>query len=192
MATKKRTERPERSERTERTEGLPKDVMAGGIFKGLASLVERLGELAEAGEQISKNTEFKAGEAGGKEIKGVYGFSVKMGIGKEGSSFKVEPFGNVGRPEETSVNRGKEAAVHEVREPIVDVFEEETHTLIVIEMPGVSKDDLSVEVEGDIVTIGAEKAGKKYHKEILLGAPVQKKKMTITSNNGVFEIKFRK
>ena len=192
MATKKRTERPERSERTERTEGLPKDVMAGGIFKGLASLVERLGELAEAGEQISKSTEFKTSGAGGKEIKGVYGFSVKMGIGKEGSSFKVEPFGNVGRPEESPAGGSKEAAVHEVREPIVDVFEEDAYTLIVIEMPGVAKDDLSVEVVDDIVTIGAERAGKRYHKEILLSAPVQKKKMTITSNNGVFEIKFKK
>lgn len=165
------------------------DVTTGGIFKGLATLVERLGALAEAGEQISRNAEFKAG---GKEIKGVYGFSVKMGLGKEGSSFKVEPFGNVGRPEESGTARGREAAVHEVREPIVDVFEEDACTLIVVEMPGVAKEDLTVEVEDDIVTIAAERGGKKYHKEILLSAPVNKKKKTVTSNNGVFEIKFRK
>lgn len=165
------------------------DVTTGGIFKGLATLVERLGELAEAGEKISRSGELKAG---GRELKGVYGFSVKMGLGKEGSSIKVEPFGNVGRPEEAAAGRRREAAVHEVREPIVDVFEEEAFTLIVVEMPGVAREDLSIEVEDDIVTISAERGGKKYHKEILLEAPVNEKKKTVTSNNGVFEIKFRK
>lgn len=176
---------------TERRSGLPTDLPAGGIFKGLATLVERLGELAEAGEELSKRAE---GEIGGKEIKGVYGFSVKMGLGK-GGTFQVEPFGNVGRAGKAWAPEGepeKEVPIQEVREPIVDLFEEEKHTTIVLEMPGIGKDDLSVDVKDDIVTIEAKRGEKRYRKEVLLTKPVNKKKMTIASNNGVFEIRFRK
>lgn len=187
MATRKKSERKS---------SLPQDVAAGGILKGLATLVERLGELAEAGEEIARTTEV---QRGGREIKGVYGFSVKMGIGKEGSSFHVEPFGNVGKPDTApapspSVPRKvkREAPVHEVREPIVDVFDEEKHTLVVVEMPGVAREDVSVEVEGDIVTIEAKRGTVRYRKEVLLPAPASKKKMSLSSSNGVFELKFRK
>lgn len=178
--------------RTERESATPPEVHAGGIFKGLATLVERLGDLAAAGEEIAKKTE---GELGGKEIKGVYGFSVKVGIGKEAGTFHVEPFGNMGRGD-WGHGRGapaeREVAVHEVREPIVDLFEEEKHTTIVLEMPGVGKDEVTVEVKDDIVTIAAERGEKKYRKEVLLTKPVSKKKMTIKSNNGVFEIEFKR
>lgn len=151
----------------------------GGIFKGLADLVEKLGDLAETGEELSKTGEIRGL---GKNVKGIYGVNVKVGLGGEG--VKVEPFGNIRREEKTG-----ESVVQEIREPIVDVFEEKDLTLVVAEMPGVSAEDVRLEVKDDLLTLYAERKDKKYRKEILLPRPYSKEKMVISCNNGILEIK---
>jgi len=153
----------------------------GGVFKGLADLIEKLGDLAEKGEQLKKGE----GEIHHRDVKGVYGFSVKVGLGdKGGKEVKVEPFGNVHR-DDTS---GK-TVVREIREPVVDVFEEKDHTLVVAEMPGISTKDVKLTVKDDLLTIYAEKRDKKYRKEILLPRSYSPEKMKMTCNNGILEIK---
>ncbi|MDP3182075.1 MAG: gas vesicle protein GvpH [Desulfobaccales bacterium] len=152
----------------------------GGVFKGLADLIEKLGDLAEKGEQLKKSGEFQQ-----KDLKGVYGFSVKVGLGEKGEKgVKVEPFGNVRRDARTG-----ETTVQEIREPIVDVFEEKDHILIVGELPGISTKDVRLEVQDDLLTIYAEKKDKKYRKEILLPRSYPKEKMEVSCNNGILEIK---
>jgi len=155
----------------------------GGILGGLADLVEKLSDLAEKGEEMSKSGEFQSG--GEKGIKGVYGFSVKMGLGRDGG-IKVEPFGNIHRDAKSG-----EATVEENREPVIDVFEEEDHTLIVAEMPGISVGDVKLEVEDDLLTIHAEHGDKKYYKEVLLSQNYSREKIDISCNNGIIEIKCR-
>ena len=153
----------------------------GGVFKGLADLIEKLGDLAEKGEQLKKSE----GELHHRDVKGVYGFSVKVGLGdKGGKEVKVEPFGNVRRDESSG-----ETVVHEIREPVVDVFEEKDHTLVVAEMPGVSTKDVTLTVKDDLLTIYAEKRDKKYRKEILLPRSYPREKMKMSCNNGILEIK---
>jgi HSP20 family protein len=152
----------------------------GGIFKGLADLIEKLGDLAEKGEHLKKSGEFQQ-----KDLKGVYGFSVKMGLGDKGDQeVKVEPFGNVRRDEKSG-----ETVVQEIREPVVDVFEEKDYTLVVAEMPGISTKDVRLEVKDDLLTIYAEKRDKKYRKEILLPRSYPKEKLKMSCNNGILEIK---
>jgi HSP20 family protein len=151
----------------------------GGILKGLADLVEKLGELAESGRELSKTGEI---HGPGKELKGIYGFTVKVGLGDEGP--KIEPFGNVRRD-----SKSGRTEVQEVREPLVDVFEEEGHLLVLAELPGIGKEDVQVEVKDDVLTISAERGDKKYRKEVLLPCNVSKEKMQISCNNGVLEIK---
>ena len=80
---------------------------------GLGTLIEKLGDLAERGEELHR-----LGELSGKPVHGVVGFTIKTALG-DGNGVKVEPFGNVGKDQRT----GK-VAVHEVTEPMVDVFEE--------------------------------------------------------------------
>ena len=62
---------------------------------GFGGLIEKLGELAETGEELSKSGEFK--DAGGK-LRGVYGINVRTALGDSGETeLKIEPFGNVRR-----------------------------------------------------------------------------------------------
>jgi len=173
------------SKTTKKSQPARKEVdLGGGFLNGLTNLIEKLGELAEKGEELQGLKEF-----GKDEVKGVYGFTIRTGIrGSEGGTgLKVEPFGNV-RPDEKT---GR-ATVHEVIEPPVDVFEEPDHVSVVVELPGVGPDDLSIEVDDDILNIRAERNKKKYHKEVLLPAAFKPEQMTHTCRNGILEIRFQR
>jgi len=154
----------------------------GGILKGLGDLVEKLGDLSKAGEQISRTGEI---HGPGKEVKGIYGFTVKVGLGDDRP--RVEPFGNIRQDRQSG-----HTVVQEVREPVVDVFEEEDHVLVVAEMPGVTVEDVKVTVEDDLLTISAARGDKKYRKEVLLPANSTRENTQVTCNNGVVEIKCKK
>ena len=157
-----------------------KDSKSGleGILGGLSTLIGGLAELAEKGTQLEQSGETSA--LGGK-AKIIYGFTVK-GVG--GDDVRVEPFGNVVRDGNTS-----EATVSEVREPPIDLIEESDHTLVIAEMPGVGADDVKVEAHDDVLELTATRGTKKYRKEILLSHPTDAKKVTVTINNGIAEIR---
>jgi HSP20 family protein len=155
------------------------DLGLGGILKGFGDLVEKLGELSETGEQLSRNGEI---HGAGKEVKGIYGFTVKVGLGDDRP--RIEPFGNIRKDRESG-----RSVVQEVREPVVDVFEEDDHVLIVAEMPGISVEDVQLNVEDDLLIISAVHGEKQYRKEVLLSSSFAREKMQITCNNGVVEIK---
>lgn len=153
----------------------------GGFLGGLGTLLEKLGELAEKGEDLRKTGEFQGSDPEGK-VRGIYGFSVKVGLGDQGVT--VEPFGNMRKDEQT----GK-TVVTEVREPLVDVFEEQDHVLVVAEMPGIDEENVQLEINDDILTITAVRGDKKYRKEVLLPAAFAPDKMSRTCRNGVLEVK---
>lgn len=151
-----------------------------GILGGLSEILEKLGDIADKGEDISHSGSF--GTPGEEPMKGVYGFSVKFGIGGKGPT--VEPFGNIRKDRAT----GK-SSVHEVREPMVDIFEEDDHTLIVAEMPGIGAEDIQIEIQDDLLTLSAQKGEKKFRKEILLPRAFTKEQLKVVCNNGVVEIR---
>jgi HSP20 family protein len=151
----------------------------GGILKDLGDLVEKLGELAETGRELSTAGRTRRP---GKELKGIYGFTIRVGLGDEGPT--LEPFGNIRR----DIKSGR-TEVQEVREPLVDVFEEEDHLLVQAELPGISKEDVRIGTKEDVLTISAERGDRRYRKEVLLPRDVSLKKMQISCNNGILEIK---
>ena len=157
----------------------------GGILGGLSDLVQKLADLAEKGKELKASGEIPNLQ-GDKEIKAVYGFNVKFGLDKQGSDqIKVEPFGNVTKDKDSG-----RTLVHEVREPLVDVFEEDDHILVVAETPGIGPKDVKIDLKDDVLTFSAVKGDKKYYKELLLPRVCDKKKMKLSCNNGMLEIKF--
>ena len=153
----------------------------GGVFKGLGSFIELLTDMAEGGETLTQ----RSGEIRGlrEGMRGVYGFNVRMGLGGEP---QVQQFGNV-----RATNAGP--VVDEVREPIVDVFDEGDAILVVAEMPGVSIKDVVIDVKQDVLSIcTAPTAPRKYAKEVLLPAAVSVASQKSTFKNGVLELRFEK
>jgi len=156
------------------------DLGLGGLFKGIGNLVDLISEMAESGEAVSaRSGEIKFGE--GSELRGIYGFTVRTGIG---GIPRVESFGNIHETDDGPV-------VTEVREPLIDIFEEAERILVVVELPGVSQAEINITVEGDVLAVstGGE---RKYAKEVVLPAAVAGGDITSTYNNGVLEIHLRK
>lgn len=153
-----------------------------GFFGGLGTLLEKLGELAETGGELRKT-----GEIRGKDdkLRGVFGFNIKVGLGDEG--IKIEPFGNVRKDKETG-----RPVVQEVREPMVDVFDEDDHVLVVAEMPGIGEKDFRIELKDDILTLSATQGDKKYHKEVLLPRSFTPGQMSHTCHNGILRVTLTK
>lgn len=141
--------------------------------KDVANLIEKSDTTGES--QIKSQTGTFKTKSG---MSGVYGFNVKMGIGGEPI---VNKFGNI-----THTDKGP--VVEEVREPLVDIFDEKGEILLVVEIPGADEDKIKTELEGDILNVSAEGKDRKYAKEILLKSPVNKEGMKHTFKNGVLEI----
>lgn len=169
--------------------GTPKAKPAGsgGFWEGLGNLIEQLGELVEqaeeAGGEVRRTGEFGGGA--GKGLRGVYGFSVKVGMGDQGA--RVEPFGNIRTDEESG-----RVVVRETREPMVDLFDEQDHVLVVAEVPGITDEDVRVELHGDVLTLNAERGDKKYGKELVLPSSFPPDAMRVTCRNGVLEVRLEK
>lgn len=152
-----------------------------GLLNGLSTLLGTLGDLAEKGEELKKSGTLSRKD--GKDVAFHYGISVRTADG--GRQVRVEPFGTMRTGEDA-----KRAPVREVREPLTDVFEEEDHVLVVIEMPGIDRDDAKIELAGDVLTITAERSTKRYRKELLLPSDSLKYvKSAVRWNNGVFEVR---
>ncbi len=169
------------AEKKKESKAVSFDLGFGGLFQGLGNLVDALSELAEKGEQIQARTgEFKV-ESLGKEARGVYGFSIRTDIG---GLPKVEHFGNIHPSDEGLV-------VGEVREPLVDIFDEGDEVVVVVELPGVSEEDIKIEIKDDILSL--ETVGdRRYAKEILLPQAVQMATLQQAYKNGILELRVKK
>ena len=55
-------------------------------------------------------------------------------------------------------------------------------------MPGITADDISVSVEGDVMNVEAAHRDRKYSKEILLPKLVLRSGIKVACNNGIVEI----
>ena len=152
----------------------------GSIFRGLGGFMDLVSNLVEkGGGELSRS-----GQVGDekKGIKAVYGFTVR--VGGEGKP-SVERFGNV-------LDDAEGPIVEEVREPMVDVFDEGDHLLLIAELPGVSASDIKFEVKQDILDLTAHNQERKYQKEVLLSSAVTTAGATQSYRNGILELKLPK
>jgi len=127
----------------------------------------------------------------------VYGYS--MTIGPDGKPHVTE-FGNVKSLGNFDSNRknipakqlGKTSTLSAEREPLVDVNTTEKEVKVVVEMPGVRKEDIKVNAANSQVEIDASYNSRKYHKLIELPKEADIETAKSIYNNGVLEITFNK
>ncbi|MDG6983791.1 MAG: Hsp20/alpha crystallin family protein [Nitrososphaerota archaeon] len=110
----------------------------------------------------------------------VYGYSVT--IGPDGKPV-VREFGNVRSGE------GKPwKAIQDKREPLVDVVSSGKEVRVIVEMPGVKKEDINVTVDERTMVISVDSGDRGYHKELELPAAVDPKGAKSAYNNGILEV----
>lgn len=156
------------------------EVGLGGLFKGIGSLLDLVSTMAQEGKE--ETTGSREVEALGGKLKGVYGFSVRLGL--EGKPV-IEQFGNIRETETGPV-------VAETREPLADVLDEGTGVVVIVELPGVEEKDVHLQVNGDILEVNAATGERKYEKEVLLPSAADPDSLTSSYRNGVLEIRLAK
>jgi HSP20 family protein len=179
MAAKDDDQKKQDEEKTEIDFGIGK-FSFGGLFQGIGSLIDLVSKMEEEGKgEVNREGEFTSPSG---RVKAVYGLSVKTGLGGKPT---VESFGNVRRTHKVPV-------VDEEREPLVDVFDEKDHVLVIVELPGVAEEQISTKVNGDILTLSAAEGGRKYYKEVVLPKDVDAGTLTSSYKNGVLELRMSK
>lgn len=112
----------------------------------------------------------------------IYGYSVK--IGPDGKPI-VREFGNLkpgkGGEGQPSLN------LQDMREPLVDVIEEENAVKVLAELPGVNKEDISLFLSDNVLTINVDTPERRYHKELSLPGEVDESSARSTYTNGILE-----
>ena len=112
----------------------------------------------------------------------VYGYSVT--VGPDGKP-KVKEFGNF----KAETRLGKpHMAVKDKREPLADVMDADSQVRVIVELPGVEKEDIKLSGTEDKLTISVDTPQRKYFKELELPAKVDSKKATSKYNNGVLDV----
>ena len=160
------------------------DLGLEAIFKGIEGIMGSVKGLTDMASRTATGATKMTGGVGRRSGKlgttGLFGFSVgQLSTGEP----KIEPFGNI-RPTE------KGPVVDEVREPMVDLFEDEDHLLVVAELPGVAEKDISYEVKGNVLRISS-RGRRKYEKELSLPVGIEPS-IESTYNNGIFQLKLKK
>jgi HSP20 family protein len=167
---------------TKQDKSVHSSVKLGGLLGGLGGLIEKLGELAEVGEELSRSGEFT--DAGGK-VRGVYGINVKTAMGEGGQTeLKVEPFGNIHR----SAADRREG--NDVREPLVDIHEEDDHVLVLVELPGVAKENVNLTVADGRMELAAERGKTSYRKDVDLPKGCTAENMHWECSHGILQVRF--
>jgi HSP20 family protein len=148
-------------------------VSFGGILTELGNITQDITRMVEEGKtEMSRTGEISFDKS--QKRKGMYGISVRMG--GDGMP-KIDTFGR--RPQS------------DTREPIVDIFEEAQRVQVIVELPGVDENEVSVALKGTTLTIKAGKGERKYKKEIDLEIPVKGEPKT-QYKNGILEINIEK
>jgi HSP20 family protein len=151
-----------------------------GLFQGIGNLIDLASKLEEEGKgEIKREGEFSSPSG---RAKAVYGFSVRTGIG--GNPI-VEPFGNVRKTPKGPV-------VEEERQPLVDIFDEQDHVLIIIELPGLEEEQIHTDIKGDILTLSAVGENRKYSREVVLPKDTDTNTVSRKYKNGILEIRMSK
>jgi HSP20 family protein len=127
----------------------------------------------------------------------VYGYS--MSTGPDGKP-KVREFGNVRSSSSSSPLRGggrssfARPLISSEREPLADVTTTDKEVKVIVEMPGVSKENIRVNAHDNSVeiTTTTDKETRKYREVVEIPPETDIETATSTYKNGILEITFKK
>jgi HSP20 family protein len=122
----------------------------------------------------------------------VYGYS--MTIGPDGKP-KVREFGNIRSPFRlgaTGITSGAEPIITDEREPLADVITSDNEVKVVVEIPGVNKENIKINAYDNSLEIMTNDPQKKYHRVIDLPQEADIETVKSTYKNGILEIVFNK
>lgn len=147
----------------------------GEIFKGLGRLFNVIVDMAEKNinEKKTAGELFNTNNNGG--LHGKYAFSMKLGLGEKDLEHMIQ------NPQ--------------VIEPQTDIFREDGHITVIVEMPGVKDEDFKYDVRPNSLYITGKDNMRTYIKNIdIPDLGIKSEKITVIENNGIYKmiIKYKK
>ena len=121
----------------------------------------------------------------------VYAYSMTIG---QDSKPKVREFGNIRPSSRLGEPNSSWAAplISGEREPLADVTTTDKEIKVILEMPGVSKENIKINASDNSVEVKSEDPQRKYHRVVEIPAEADVQTVKSTYKNGVLEIVFRK
>ena len=110
----------------------------------------------------------------------VHGYSIR--VGPNGKP-RLDEFGN----RRVKSVKGK-SRISEDREPLTDVIEGKEDVSVTVELPGVEKEDIDLQVIEDELEITVDSPKRKYHKKVHLPVDVKPKTTKATYKNGILDV----
>ena len=170
------------------------------VFKSFDEMRNRMErEFEEGFKQFESSTpkdlvrEYKTPEGAKVREYGPFVYGYSMTVGPDGRP-KVREFGNVKSPLREGQGRfGTRPLISSEREPLVDISTTDKEIRVVVEMPGVSKENIKINAYNNTLEVTAQEGdAKKYHETI--EPPNEADLATARSkyNNGILEITFNK
>tara|TARA_B100000941_G_C28185540_1_gene389252 strand:- start:8 stop:571 length:564 start_codon:yes stop_codon:yes gene_type:complete len=113
----------------------------------------------------------------------VFGFSVKTGpdgfpVFEDFGNTRMKPFGK----------KGEKPTVDTRREPLTDINETDDQIAVTVELPGVNKEDIDINVMVDKVEVNVKTESRKYFKSIDLNSVVETESSKATYKNGILDL----
>lgn len=114
----------------------------------------------------------------------VQGYNIH--IGPDGKPH-IETFGNL--PQKTPTGT---PSLSEEREPLTDVLVHDKSVSVTVELPGVTKQDIDLNVSNNTLEIVVNNTERRYHKTVKLPCSVRSDSAKATYNNGILDICIQK
>ena len=163
-------------DRDKRRRRNPFDFIDDDEFERIFDDMQKMFESTDFKEMIEEMIRSGTGE----HKRFIHGFS--LNIGPDGKP-KIQEFGN------RSLKTPKgEPTISEEREPITDIIEGDDDVAVTVEIPGVEKKDIDLNVTGDILEIKVDAPNRKYHKTVKLPCDVIPKTTKATYKNGILDV----
>ena len=108
----------------------------------------------------------------------IYGYSINI---DENGKAEINEFGNIKADSEENLE------VTESREPLIDLIDGKNSIAVVIEIPGVEKSDIKIEIKESKLVVSTT-SSKNYYKEIPLESKIISSSARAKYNNGILEI----
>jgi HSP20 family protein len=141
-------------------------------------------ELAEMRERMDRIFDsFMRNELGPDRAPLVYGFSVQTG--QDGEPVMQE-FSNAPAPPKIRESEP------EGREPLIDVIESGDMIKVIVELPGVRKEDIKIDAHERLLEIDVDNESKQFHERVELPCDVLKNSVKASYKNGVLEISMKR
>jgi len=161
----------------------PFDFFAGD-FDPFADIDRFFAEIRRSGSGISfeEMIEEVFGDKKGKRNRVVHGFCIEI---RPDGKTKVHEFGK--RP-----SSRRSPLVTKEHKPTADIVEGKDDVAVTVELPGVERQDIDINVTGDALEITVNNPKRKYHEHLMLPCSVKANTMKATYKNGVLDVIIKK